>query len=108
MFQFYAGDLYELFPQVASTFIASTEVTGTCQMANTDIRLYKSSTSTFNVSLHSNCQMQIRGVKIIEFAVGLELEVEGKPTSDYVDYYLKSHTEFISYYDNFGYKLYNK
>lgn len=77
-------------------------------MANTDVRLYKAADDTFNVSLHSNCQLSIRGIKIIEFAVGLELEVEGRPNSDTVDFYLKSHTEFISYYDTFGYKLYNK
>lgn len=108
MFQFYAGDLYELFPQVANSFIASTEVTGDCQMANTDVRLYKAGDDTFNVSLHSNCQLSIRGIKIIEFAVGLELEIQGRPQPNVVDFYLKSHTEFITYYETTGYKLQNK
>lgn len=92
MFQFFAGDLYELFPQVANTFIASTEVVGTCQAADTDIKIYKAEEDTFNVSLHENCQLSIRGVKIIDFAVGLELEVQGRPQSDFVDFHLKSHT----------------
>lgn len=108
MFQFYAGDLYELFPQVANTFIASTEATGSCQMADTEVKLYKAAADTFNISLHANCQLSIRGIKIIDFAVGLELEIQGKPQSDVVDFYLKSHTEFITYYETAGYKLQNK
>lgn len=108
MFQFYAGDLYELFPQVANTFIASTEVIGGCQMADTDIRLLKAAADTFNASMHTSCQLSIRGVKIIDFAVGLELEIQGKPQSDTIDFVLKSHTEFITYYETTGYKLQNK
>lgn len=52
--------------------------------------------------------MSINRTKIIEFAVGLELEIQGVPQSGYVDFYLKSHTEFVSYYDAFGFKMENK
>lgn len=71
MFQFYAGDLYELFPKVAETFIASTEVTGDCKFSDIDVRLYKAAADTFNTSLHTRCQLSIRGIKIVEFMVGL-------------------------------------
>ncbi len=71
MFQFYAGDLYELFPKVAETFIASTEVTGDCKTSNTDVRLYKAGADTFNASMYTSCQLSIRGIKIVEFMVGL-------------------------------------
>ncbi len=65
MFQFFAGDLYDIFPKVAETFIASTEVAGDCIVKDNDIRLYKGATDTFNASLHSSCNLNIRGVKIV-------------------------------------------
>ncbi len=52
MFQFYAGDLYEVFPKVAELHIASTEVTGNCKANWTDIKIFKSGTDTFNVTIH--------------------------------------------------------
>ncbi len=72
MFQFYAGDLYELFPKVAEIFIASTEVIGDCKVNDTDVKIYKAGNDTFNASLHSSCQLSIRGVKIVDFNIGLE------------------------------------
>ena len=105
MFQFYAGDLYEIFPKVAQLYIASTEVIGDCKANWTNIKIYKAGNDTFNVSISEQCQININRTKILDFTVGLELEVQGKPSSDFVDFYLKSHTEFVSYYDTFGFKL---
>ncbi len=69
-------------------------------------KLFKSDgNSSFNVSVSHSCQIFINRTKIAEFNVGTELEVEGRPTSDFIDFYLKSHTQFMSYYDNFGFKL---
>lgn len=73
MFQFYAGDLYELFPRVAETYIATTEVTGDCKANWNNIKLYKAKTDTFNVSMETRCQVNINRTKIIEFSIGLEL-----------------------------------
>ncbi len=55
MFQFYAGDLYEIFPKVAQTFVASTEVLGSCKANTTEIKVYKGSNNTFNASFHTQC-----------------------------------------------------
>lgn len=55
MFQFYAGDLYELFPKVAELYIANTEVSGNCKANWTDIKLYKGGNDTFNVSISEQC-----------------------------------------------------
>ena len=37
MFQFYAGDLYDIFPKVRSTFYASEPVTGNCKATTAGI-----------------------------------------------------------------------
>jgi hypothetical protein len=55
MFQFFAGDLYELFPRVAQTYIATTEVIGGCKANWTDIKVYKAGKDTFNVTIHNQC-----------------------------------------------------
>ena len=108
MFQFYAGDLYELFPKVAQTYIASTDVTGDCKADWQNTKLFKAvGNSSFNVTLSHKCQLFINRTKIVEFNVGTELEVEGRPTSDFIDFYLKAHTQFVSYYDTFGFKMEN-
>lgn len=65
MFQFYAGDLYELFPKVAGTFIANTQVTGDCKANWTDIKIFKAAQDTFNVSIHETCQLNVNRTKII-------------------------------------------
>jgi hypothetical protein len=36
--------------------------------------------------------LNINGKKIIDFDVGLEVTVQGVPTSDYIDFKLYSHT----------------
>jgi len=107
MFQFYAGDLYELFPKIAETYIASTEVLGDCKANWTNIKIYKGGNDTFNVSISEACQLNINRTKILDFTIGLELEVQGRPTSDYVDFYLKSHTEFVTYFETTAFKLQN-
>jgi hypothetical protein len=92
MFQFYAGDLYELFPKVAELYIASTEVTGNCKADWNNTKLYKGKNDTFNVTIGQSCQLNINRTKILEFHVGIELEVQGRPTSDFIDFYAQSHT----------------
>jgi len=55
MFQFYAGDLYEIFPKVQTTFYANEVVTGNCKATNAGVELRKSGIHTFNISLHFAC-----------------------------------------------------
>lgn len=55
MFQFRAGDLYELFPQVAEKYIAIADVTGQCKASLEKLMVYKSADHSFNVTLHSDC-----------------------------------------------------
>jgi hypothetical protein len=73
MFQFFAGDLYELFPQVAEQFIASTEVVGNCKANASEIKIYKGGNDTFNVTTFTRCELSVAKTKIIEFSIGLEL-----------------------------------
>ncbi len=94
MFQFFAGDLYQLFPQVAQKFPAIAEVTGDCQ-ANTDhLLVYKSDlgNDAFNVSIHNKCQLNVNRTKILDFEVGLEFAITGKAVFDHIDFVIKAHT----------------
>ena len=75
MFQFYAGDLKEIFPKVQTTFYANEVVTGNCKATNAGVELRKSGIHTFNISLHFACQLNILKQKILDFDVGLVAEV---------------------------------
>ena len=73
MFQFFAGDLYDIFPEVARTIVASTEVNGQCTANLDHFLIYPSNLTkdTLNVTYHSRCVLNINGKKIIDFDVGL-------------------------------------
>jgi hypothetical protein len=107
MFQFYAGDLYEIFPKVAQTYIATTEVTGMCKASADKLMVYKSGTHTFNVSLHSDCEVNINRTKILDFAVGLELEIEGYVEHMELDFKLKGHEQEVTFSEYNGWKMQN-
>jgi len=79
MFQFYAGDLYEIFPLLASKFYANTEVNGNCKPTYTGLKVSKSGYDTFNVSIHFDCELNIQREKFLDFSVGLTLVVTGVP-----------------------------
>lgn len=55
MFQFYAGDLYEVFSNVQDRFFASEEATGDCKASNTGLKVEPGKEDHFNVSLNFNC-----------------------------------------------------
>lgn len=79
MFQFYAGDLYEVLSKIQDKFYASEPVTGNCAATDIGLKVWKAGFDTFNVSIHFDCELNIKRSKIITFAVGLQLEVEGLP-----------------------------
>lgn len=55
MFQFFAGDLYEIFPLLQTKYYASEEINGNCKATPTGLKVYKSDFNTFNVSIHFDC-----------------------------------------------------
>ena len=72
MFQFYAGDLYEVLDKVQDRYFASEQVSGNCKATYTGLKLFKSSYDTFNVSIHFDCELNIKRNKNLDFAVGLD------------------------------------
>jgi hypothetical protein len=108
MFQFYAGDLYEVLGKVQERYFAETPVTGICRATFTGLKVYKSGFDTFNVSIHFDCELNIQRTKILDFGVGLEGEVEVLPTESTLDFAFRRHTEFTTFYPYADYKLLNE
>lgn len=91
MFQFFAGDLYEVLPLVQSRFYASEIVTGNCKATYQGLKVVKANFDTFNVSIHFDCELNIIKQKILSFAVGLEAEVLGIARESSMDFRFRSH-----------------
>jgi len=79
MFQFFAGDLYEVLANVQDRFYASAPVTGSCQANDTGLKVWQANNDTFNVSVYFHCELKILTETVIEFSVGLQAEIEGIP-----------------------------
>jgi hypothetical protein len=105
MFQFYAGDLYEVLDKLQTRYFASEPVTGNCKATFTGLGVRKSGFDTFNVSIHFDCELNIQRSKILDFAVGLELEIELVPNVNTMDFKLRSHAQHISFYPYADYKI---
>jgi hypothetical protein len=75
MFQFSAGDLYEVLGKVQDLYYAFETVDGNCKASYSTLKVAKSGNNTFNVSLNYDCELSILRTKIVDFAVGLQLEV---------------------------------
>lgn len=57
-FQFYAGDLFEIIPQVSSTIAPRTKLAGSCTGINdTNLKFGKNTTSKFQAVINYNCQI---------------------------------------------------
>ena len=59
VFQFFAGDLYEVIPSLASKFEASKPVKGTCNASTLNLKLIESENDTLLLSIHYNCNLFI-------------------------------------------------
>eukprot|EP00178_Gracilaria_changii_P002211 TRINITY_DN13302_c0_g1_i1.p1 TRINITY_DN13302_c0_g1~~TRINITY_DN13302_c0_g1_i1.p1 ORF type:complete len:162 (+),score=5.03 TRINITY_DN13302_c0_g1_i1:682-1167(+) len=55
MFQFFVGDLYEVFPKLHTQYYASEKVNGNCKATYSGLKVYKATHKTFNVSIHYDC-----------------------------------------------------
>lgn len=77
MFQFFAGDLYEVFPLMAGKYYANQEINGNCKPTYTGLKVWKAGDDTFNVSIHFDCELNVQREKFLDFAVGLTLVVVG-------------------------------
>jgi len=60
MFQFYVGDLYEIFPALQGKYYASEQVTGTCKPTSEKLRVQNSATDdALLVFIHFDCSLSI-------------------------------------------------
>lgn len=91
MFQFYAGDLYEVLGKIQDKYYASQPASGNCKATYTGLKVWKANFDTFNVSIHFDCELNIKREKVMTFAVGLQLEVEGVPQQSTMDFKFRGH-----------------
>ena len=70
--------------------------------------MWKAGFDTINVSLHFDCELNIQREKIIDFQIGLTLEVVGEPGESKMDFRLRRHEEFPSFYQYGQYVIANK
>lgn len=74
MFQFYVGDLFEVFPKLLK-YYANTPVEGNCRASYIGLKVFMSGVHTFNVSIHFDCELSAKKEKFVDFGVGIEFEV---------------------------------
>jgi hypothetical protein len=79
MFQFFAGDLYEIFPLLQTKYYASEKIDGICRATYNGLAIKKGAHDSFNVSIDYDCELNVKKEKFVDFSVGLELEIEGRP-----------------------------
>ena len=106
MFQFFAGDLYEVFPLLQSKYYASEKVNGNCRANYNNLKVVKSTHETFNVTIQFDCELNIvNKEKFGDFQLGLELEIGGRPGSQNWYFNLVKHSQHASFYPYGGYKI---
>lgn len=108
MFQFYAGDLYEVLDKVQDRFFASAPVAGNCKAEFVGLKVWKAGFDTFNVSIHFNCELSIERTKIMDFGVGLTCMIEAVPKESTMDFKFRGHEEFLSFYKYADYTILNE
>jgi hypothetical protein len=57
MFQFYVGDLYEIFPVLQGKYYASEAVTGSCKPTYDRLRVQSAGTNALSVTMHFDCSL---------------------------------------------------
>ena len=106
MFQFYAGDLYEILPKVATIYYASEPVNGNCRATYGNLKVWKNDFFTFNVSYSYECDVNIKS-KVLGFTAQLTLMVEGVPNFNSTDFRIRGHEELVTFNQYMDYKIEN-
>lgn len=107
MFQFFAGDLYEILPLLQNKYYADKPVVGNCKATYSGLKVIKNGFDTFNVSLHYDCELNVDRDKILDLAIGLVLSIEVAPTQNQLNFKLRSHDQFPTFYPYGEYKIQN-
>lgn len=64
MFQFKAGDLYEIFPLLGSKYFADQEANGNCRPLSDRLAVYRSDRDAFNVTIGFFCELNVYKEKV--------------------------------------------
>ena len=74
MFQFYAGDLYEVIPEVARKSLANDVVNGNCKAKSDETTIKRQSTQSLNVSINLDCELNTEGHgRVTDFELNVTL-----------------------------------
>lgn len=80
-------------------------MTGNCKATYTGLKVWKADYDTFNISIHFDCELNIQRTKILNFAVGLQAEVEGVADATALNFKFRRHEEFVSFYKYADYEI---
>lgn len=108
MFQFRAGDLYEMFPGIANKFYASQQVIGNCRATTQNLKVIKGGYDIINVTIHYDCELNIERQKFIDFAINLKVAVQGRPNFTNLNFRYHGAEQEIFFYPYGGFVFQNK
>jgi len=80
-------------------------VNGNCKATLDSLKVTKGGSSTFNVSVNFDCEINIKRSKILDFSVSLQLEVEGIPMAASVEFKLRNHQQQVTLFPYGDYKI---
>lgn len=86
VFQFYAGDLYDVIPTLSKKFYPSDSISGSCNAIEQGFSLVRGGPTYLNVTINFNCTLGIGKSKINDFTVNTIWQIEGRPSNKYIDF----------------------
>lgn len=108
MFQFFAGDLYEVIPRVAYNFLASDVITGKCTAEPTTLKIEKGTHETINVTMDYDCNLYAAGKQVAVFKIqNMTFQVEGKVKDDHLNFHVVGFSRKIQFFEYDQYKVEN-
>lgn len=105
VFQFFAGDLYEIIPALASKFYASEAIEGSCITLPSDVKATIVTSDSFSIKLPYSCSLSIKTTKISSFDMDLTLYLQAQPQSTYLDFKVTKAEKFAHFKDEGEYKI---
>lgn len=105
VFQFFAGDLYEIIPALTSKFYASEAIEGSCTTFPTDVKATIVESDSFSLTLPYSCSLNIKTTKISSFDLSLTLYLQAVPQSTYLDFKVTKAEKFAHFKDEGEFKI---
>lgn len=105
VFQFFAGDLYEIIPALATKFYASDAIEGSCTAIPNDVKATILAIDSFAITLPYTCALSIKTTKISSFGMDLTLYLQPVPYSTYLDFKVTKIQKIAQFKDEGEYKI---